>query len=80
MLKRLASALWEAGPAQLTPVLRGDFLTADSDAERRRVIVDQVASLTDQDALSWHERLLGEVDAAALGIWTPGSRPWSERT
>ncbi len=80
MLKRLATALWEAGPAQLTPALRGDFLAADSDAARRRVVVDQVASLTDQDALSWHERLLGEVDAGALGIWTPGSRPWSERS
>ena len=75
VLKRLATALWEAGPAELVPEFRDDFEAAESDAARRRVIVDQVASLTDQTALAWHGRLVGEVDAARIGIWTPAARP-----
>ena len=42
-----------------------------TDAARKRVIVDQVASLTDQHAIAWHGRLVGEVDAASLGVWAP---------
>jgi dGTPase len=34
-------------------------------------VVDQVASLTDQLAIAWHGRLVGEVDAASLGVWAP---------
>ncbi len=37
--------------------MREDFDAADSDAARLRVIVDQVASLTDSSALAWHARL-----------------------
>ena len=29
--------------------------------------------LTDQLAIAWHERLVGAVDVAAVGIWAPGS-------
>jgi len=35
------------------------------------VVLDQVASLTDQDAIAWHIRLVGDLDVAGLGIWTP---------
>jgi dGTPase len=45
------------GPAQLTPALRADFEAAPNDAARLRVIVDQVASLTDASAVAWHARL-----------------------
>jgi dGTPase len=74
LLARLADALW-ADPGQLDAVSRADFADAATDAARRRVIVDQVAGLTDQLALAWHGRLVGEVEAASLGIWAPGSRP-----
>ncbi|MFT4220284.1 MAG: deoxyguanosinetriphosphate triphosphohydrolase [Microbacterium sp.] len=77
VLNRLATALWEAGPDALDPVFAADHAAAESDAERRRVVVDQVASLTDQLAIGWHTRLVGEVDAASIGIWAPGSRPRS---
>jgi dGTPase len=70
VLKRLASALWER-PENLDPVFAADFAAARDDAGRRRVVVDQVASLTDQVAISWHGRLVGEVDAASLGVWIP---------
>jgi dGTPase len=39
------------------PVLRADFDAASDDAARLRVVVDQVASLTDASALVWHARL-----------------------
>ena len=71
LLKRLANALWEQ-PGALDAVHAGDFAAAADDAGRRRVVVDQVASLTDQLAIAWHGRLVDEVDAASLGIWTAG--------
>ena len=74
LLKRLANALWDAGPSALDPVFVEDFAAATDDAARRRVIVDQVAGLTDQLAIGWHTRLVGEVDATAIGVWVPGSR------
>ena len=74
VLKRLASALWEH-PDALDTLHAPDFETAADDVARRRVVVDQVASLTDQHAIAWHGRLVGEVDAAELGIWAPGARP-----
>lgn len=71
VLTRLAAALWNEGPDALEPVLRADFQAATTDAQRKRVVVDQVASLTDQSALSWHTRYVGEVDAESIGIWSP---------
>ncbi|GAA1692682.1 deoxyguanosinetriphosphate triphosphohydrolase [Microbacterium sediminicola] len=72
LLKRLATALWEA-PEHLDTVYAQDFIAAANENARRRVIVDQVASLTDQHAISWHGRLVGDIDASSLGIWTPRS-------
>lgn len=73
MLKRLASVLWDAGPDAFEPMYRDDYLRADAEAARRRVVLDQVASLTDQAAIAWHTALIGPVDAAELGVWVPGS-------
>jgi dGTPase len=75
VLKRLATAIWETGPDALDQVFAADFAAADTEAERRRVVVDQVASLTDQLAIGWHERLVGHVDAESIGIWAPRARP-----
>jgi dGTPase len=58
VLIELADALWVAGPAQLDRAFADDFTAASDDAARRRVIVDQVASLTDQSAMSWHDRVV----------------------
>jgi dGTPase len=38
-------------------MFRPDFESAGSAAARLRVVVDQVASLTDTSALAWHARL-----------------------
>ncbi len=74
VLKRLATALSER-PEALDAMHAEDYRAADTDAERGRVVVDQVAGLTDQHAIAWHGRLVGDVDAASLGVWAPGSRP-----
>ncbi|MFC0678203.1 deoxyguanosinetriphosphate triphosphohydrolase [Lysobacter korlensis] len=57
ILTDLASALQNNAPKHLDPGFAADWHAADSDAARKRVIVDQVASLTDQSAMSWHSRV-----------------------
>lgn len=58
ILTTLADLLYSRGPAELDPGFAEDWKDADDDTARKRVIVDQVASLTDQSALSWYERLV----------------------
>ncbi|HEX2177870.1 MAG TPA: deoxyguanosinetriphosphate triphosphohydrolase [Nocardioidaceae bacterium] len=58
MVAELVTALDKAGPQSLEPVFRADFDLAPDDAARLRVIVDQVASLTDASALAWHRHLV----------------------
>lgn len=54
----LVSALIASDGQELDPELRADFHAATDDAGRLRVVVDQVASLTDLSAASWAARLL----------------------
>ena len=53
----LVARLQEAAPDVLEPAFGADFTVAGSDAARLRVVVDQVAALTDASALAWHARL-----------------------
>jgi dGTPase len=55
-LCELATAIEKSAPATLEPWLRTAWEAAADDAERLRVVVDQVASLTDTSAMVWHER------------------------
>ena len=73
LLKRLATVLSQR-PEHLDGLHAADFAHAQTDAARRRVIVDQVCSLTDRSAIAWHTRLVGSVDLSGLGIWVPGDR------
>jgi dGTPase len=57
ILTQLATALYELGPDSLDAGFATDWNEATTDAGRKRAVVDQVASLTDQSAMSWHERL-----------------------
>jgi dGTPase len=59
ILTELADRLWATGEQHLDPALRADWADAADDTARRRVVVDQVASLTDVSAIAWHERLVG---------------------
>jgi dGTPase len=53
----LAESIAAAAPGALEPAFRPWYESAADGAARQRVIVDQVASLTDTSALGWHERL-----------------------
>ena len=57
MLTELAAALEAGAPGTLDPMFRPAYESAASDAARLRVIVDQVASLTDTSATAWHAKL-----------------------
>lgn len=57
VLTELAQALADGAPQALDPMFRPAYLAAAGDAGRLRVIVDQVASLTDTSAVAWHARL-----------------------
>jgi dGTPase len=58
VLRELVGALVERSPETLDPVFGPLWRAASSDAARLRVIIDQVASLTDATALDWHARLV----------------------
>ncbi|HEY2204747.1 MAG TPA: deoxyguanosinetriphosphate triphosphohydrolase [Pseudonocardia sp.] len=60
LLAELALALTARAPECLAAALREPWAAAPDDAARRRVVIDQVASLTDQQAHAWHARLAGE--------------------
>lgn len=58
-LGSLVALLVATGDEHLEPEFRADLLRADDDAARTRVVIDQVAGLTDVSARLWADRLLG---------------------
>ncbi len=59
LLRGLVAHLRLKGEDELETEFAEDFRAAEDDAGRLRVIVDQVASLTDASAVAWARRLLG---------------------
>ena len=57
LLSELLQRLMRRAPEDLEPPFREDYEAAPDDAARLRVVVDQVASLTDVSAVAWHARL-----------------------
>jgi dGTPase len=60
LLAELAHAVEHGAPSTLDPLFRPAWdqaIRGGSDAARRRVVIDQVASLTDTSAMAWHHRL-----------------------
>jgi dGTPase len=58
VLHELVDAIRRDAPATLDPVFREDYRAAADDPARLRVVLDQVASLTDTSARAWHGRLV----------------------
>ncbi|MCW6005628.1 deoxyguanosinetriphosphate triphosphohydrolase [Micromonospora sp. CPCC 205371] len=59
ILTDLVRALTIRAPDGLDPVFAPLWKAAPDDAARLRVVIDQVASLTDPAAVAWHQRLTG---------------------
>ncbi len=58
LLTRLAEAIADGAPGTLDHGLRPAWLAAATDAGRLRVVVDQIAQLTDSSAVARHARLV----------------------
>ncbi|WFF06568.1 deoxyguanosinetriphosphate triphosphohydrolase [Micromonospora sp. WMMD1076] len=58
VLTGLVAALLDRAPDALDPVFAPLWRDAADDAARLRVVIDQVASLTDPAALAWHARMV----------------------
>ncbi|WP_461145148.1 deoxyguanosinetriphosphate triphosphohydrolase [Salinifilum aidingensis] len=65
LLAELARKVARRAPRDLDPVLRDVWDAARDDAECWRVVADQVASLTDAQAVRWHRQLVGEAADSA---------------
>lgn len=59
VLTDLCNTLYERGPESMDRHFADDWNGTTDEAVRRRIVVDQVASLTDQSAFAWHNRLCG---------------------
>ncbi len=57
LLSELVDRLADHAPDALEPGLQEQWHQAADDAQRLRVVIDQVASLTDPSAVAWHARL-----------------------
>jgi dGTPase len=58
LLTELVEAILESAPATLEGFFLQDWQQAQSDQQRLRVVIDQVASLTDPGAVALHNRLI----------------------
>jgi dGTPase len=61
LLLELVAAYLAAGEHMLEPTFRADFGAASSDEARLRVVIDQVASMTDPSAVEAHRLISGAV-------------------
>jgi len=59
ILTDLVRGLAARAPDGLDPIFAPLWKAAPDDASRLRVVIDQVASLTDPAAVAWHQRLTG---------------------
>ncbi|MDR1392538.1 MAG: deoxyguanosinetriphosphate triphosphohydrolase [Bifidobacteriaceae bacterium] len=71
ILTELYWAILAGAPDTLEVEFRGWYVAASDDSARRRVVLDQVASLTDASAVLRHRRLTG-VRPAADEVWPLG--------
>jgi dGTPase len=57
LLAELVDLLCRRAPQELDPMFRPQWHAAPNDAARLRVVIDQVATLTDRQAIEWRSRL-----------------------
>jgi len=66
LIAELAEAILAGAPGTLDLAFRPDFESAADDTARLRVVIDQIASLTDTSATAWHQRLRSPATSSAL--------------
>jgi dGTPase len=59
LIIELVEALYAKAPGALDPIFLDDWALATNGSERMRVVIDQIASLTDPGAYALHARLIG---------------------
>ena len=59
VIRELVEMLCTKAPLELDPIFEDDWKNAADDAARLRVVIDQIASLTDPGAYALHARLSG---------------------
>jgi dGTPase len=59
LIAELVEMLYAKAPAALDPIFLDDWALADDDIARMRVVIDQIASLTDPGAYALHAHLRG---------------------
>ena len=59
VIRELVEMLYTKAPIELDPIFEDDWKNAADDAARLRVVIDQIASLTDPGAYALHARLSG---------------------
>lgn len=59
IIRDLVKVLSERAPAALETQFAADWALAENENARLRVVVDQVASLTDVSAVQWHKQWIG---------------------
>jgi dGTPase len=64
LLHDLVTELVVRAPDALDPLFAPQWRAAAGDAARLRVVIDQVASLTDTSAVGWYHRLTGSPTVA----------------
>ena len=57
VIHELVEMLFEAAPAELDPIFEDDWKRATNDSEKLRIVIDQIASLTDPGAYALHAHL-----------------------
>ncbi len=57
LIRELVEMLFKFAPQALDPIFEDDWRVATNDSERLRVVIDQIASLTDPGAYALHARL-----------------------
>jgi dGTPase len=59
VIRELVEMLYAKAPRELDPIFEDDWKNAADDGARLRVVIDQIASLTDPGAYALHARLSG---------------------
>jgi dGTPase len=62
VITELVEMVLDCSPDFLDGIFLADWERADTDAQRLRVVIDQIASLTDPGAYALHARLRSQID------------------